>query len=83
VKAGAGPRGIQIEVSDQGPGVPAEELERIFDRFHRSDAARRRGEGGAGLGLAIARSIVELHGGSIWAEPRAPSGLRVVVALPG
>ncbi len=76
------PGGLRIEVSDEGPGVAAQELERIFDRFHRADAARRRGDGGAGLGLAIARSIVALHGGSIWAEPRAPGGLRVVFDLP-
>jgi len=83
VTAGAVADGIRIEVSDHGSGVPAEDIERIFDRFHRTDAARRRGDGGTGLGLAIARSIVDLHGGSIRAEPRAPNGLRVVVHLPG
>jgi signal transduction histidine kinase len=75
--------GIRIAVSDQGPGVPAGEVERIFERFHRTDAARRTGDGGAGLGLAIARSIVDLHGGSIRAESPAAGGLRVVVDLPG
>jgi two-component system sensor histidine kinase VicK len=62
--------------------VPAGDVERIFDRFYRVDAARRSGSGGAGLGLAIARSIVELHGGSIWAEPRRPAGTRIVFDLP-
>ena len=76
------PGGIRIEVSDEGTGVPAGDVERIFDRFYRVDAARRSGSGGAGLGLAIARSIVELHGGSIWAEPRRPSGSRIVFDLP-
>jgi len=76
------PGGIRIEVSDEGTGVPAGDVERIFDRFYRVDAARSPGSGGAGLGLAIARSIVELHGGSIWAEPRRPSGSRIVFDLP-
>jgi signal transduction histidine kinase len=75
--------GVRIEVGDEGAGVPPEDIERIFDRFYRVDAARRSGAGGAGLGLAIARSIVELHGGSIRAEPQLPTGCRVVIDLPG
>jgi len=75
--------GIRIEVSDEGAGVPAEDIERIFDRFYRVDAARGSGGGGAGLGLAIARSIVDLHGGSIRAEARDPTGCRIVLDLPG
>ncbi len=64
---------VRIRVVDSGPGVPAGERDRIFDRFARLDPARASGTGGAGLGLAIARSIVELHGGSICVtEP--PSG---------
>ncbi|HYS32638.1 MAG TPA: ATP-binding protein [Streptosporangiaceae bacterium] len=74
--------GVRLEVSDEGVGVPAQHLEHIFDRFYRADAARSSGSGGAGLGLAIARSIVELHGGSIRAESRLPSGCRIVVDLP-
>ena len=73
--------GVRIEVSDEGVGVPAQDVERIFDRFYRVDAARRSGAGGAGLGLAIARSIVDLHGGTIRAEPR-PVGCRIVFELP-
>ncbi|MGZ5473459.1 MAG: sensor histidine kinase, partial [Thermoanaerobaculia bacterium] len=59
---------IQISVADDGPGVPPEHGERIFDRFYRIDESRSRTTGGAGLGLAIARQLVELHGGRIWYE---------------
>ncbi|HVG23838.1 MAG TPA: ATP-binding protein [Thermoanaerobaculia bacterium] len=69
--------GVEIRVIDDGPGVPDEHAERIFDRFHRVDASRSRSTGGAGLGLAIARQLVELHGGRIWYERPA-----FVVALP-
>jgi signal transduction histidine kinase len=74
--------GFRVEVSDEGAGVPPADIGRIFDRFYRVDAARGSGAGGAGLGLAIARSIVELHGGSIWAAPQSPAGCRVVFELP-
>jgi signal transduction histidine kinase len=77
------PGGVRIEVCDEGPGVAAGDIDRIFDRFYRVDAARGSGAGGAGLGLAIARSIIELHGGSIWAEARLPGGCRFIVDLPG
>ena len=69
--------GVEIRVIDDGPGVPDEHAERIFDRFYRVDASRSRSTGGAGLGLAIARQLVELHGGRIWYERPA-----FVVALP-
>ncbi|MGH2936806.1 MAG: ATP-binding protein, partial [Solirubrobacterales bacterium] len=55
----------------------------VFDRFHRSDAARARASGGAGLGLAIARGIVEAHGGSIQAKESPLGGARVIFELPG
>jgi len=79
----AGPEGpmVRLEVLDDGPGIPAEQRTRVFERFHRVDAARS--GGGAGLGLAIARWIVELHGGRIRAEEHAPHGCRMVVELPG
>jgi signal transduction histidine kinase len=83
VLAASTPGGIRLEVSDEGAGVPAEDIERIFDRFYRVDAARGTGGGGAGLGLAIARSIVELHGGSIRAQARQPTGCHIVLDLPG
>jgi signal transduction histidine kinase len=77
---GAPGGGLRLEVEDRGPGLEREEAERMFDRFARAD--RSRSTGGAGLGLAIARSIVELHGGAIHAEPASPRGCRMVVELP-
>jgi signal transduction histidine kinase len=74
---------VQIAVSDEGPGIPDGEEERIFERFYRADASRSRPEGGSGLGLAIARWIIDMHGGEIRAEQAAPSGCRMVVTLPG
>jgi signal transduction histidine kinase len=75
--------GVVIEVTDRGPGIPPEERIRVFERFHRSDAARTGDDGGAGLGLAIARWIVELHGGAIRADQRpAGPGCRMVIVLP-
>jgi len=86
---GAEPRAEEVVVSvrDEGIGIPAAEIERIFERFYKVDRARVRGKGGTGLGLAIARHIVEGHGGRITAEseegvgstfsftiPRAPAG---------
>ncbi len=71
-----------IEVTDEGPGIPAAEAERVFERFHRVDAARSTGTGGTGLGLAIARWIVDAHGGTIRVGDRDPHGCRIVVELP-
>jgi signal transduction histidine kinase len=71
-----------IEVADEGPGIPPEEAERVFERFHRVDAARAARDGGTGLGLAIARWIVDAHGGTIAVRAREPRGCRVVVELP-
>jgi signal transduction histidine kinase len=61
------PRWVRVEVRDDGPGIPAADRERIFERFARVDEARDRGHGGAGLGLAIARDIAVRHGGSLYA----------------
>ena len=85
IRVTATPRGEALEfaVSDNGPGIPAEELERVFDRFHRVDAARDRGSGGTGLGLAIARAIVLAHGGWIRAESPAGGGATIRFSLPG
>jgi signal transduction histidine kinase len=71
-----------IVVADEGPGIPPDEAERVFERFHRTDAARATRDGGTGLGLAIARWIVDAHGGAIRAERREPRGCRMVVEIP-
>lgn len=73
---------VVLEVIDDGPGIPAEALGRVFERFYRTDESRSTDAGGSGLGLAIARWIVELHGGSIRAEQAEPRGCRMVVELP-
>ncbi|WP_169952129.1 DUF4153 domain-containing protein [Microbispora sp. H11081] len=90
----AGPN-LEISVTDQGPGIPQAERARVFERFSRLDAGRAADAGGAGLGLAIAKEIVELHGGSISVADPLPAvgrpserdrgtapGCRMVVALP-
>ncbi|MFP5304697.1 MAG: ATP-binding protein, partial [Gammaproteobacteria bacterium] len=82
IEAGAQADEAWVAVSDACPGVPAQTLAHLFDRLYRVESARSRGDGGAGLGLAICRSIVEAHGGRISAEPSARGGLRVRIALP-
>jgi two-component system, OmpR family, sensor kinase len=71
----------RVQVADEGPGVPPELRERIFDRFFRADPSRDRQTGGTGLGLAIARELVNAHGGTIRAEP-TPSGSVFIIELP-
>ena len=71
-----------IAIADRGPGVPREHRERIFDRFVRLDPSRTRNGGGAGLGLAIARWAVELHGGRITVDERAGGGAEFRILLP-
>jgi signal transduction histidine kinase len=70
-----------LSVRDDGPGVPANKRERVFDRFYRLDTARARADGGTGLGLAIVREIVTAHGGTVTLHDNEP-GLRVLVTLP-
>jgi signal transduction histidine kinase len=86
VQAVADATQVQVSVSDSGPGVAAADFERIFDRFYRGDTARRRDEtttlAGAGLGLAIARGLVQAHHGRIWAEPSPLGGVSVQIRLP-
>jgi signal transduction histidine kinase len=73
---------VEISVSDNGPGIPADQLERIFERFTRGDAGLTQRVGGTGLGLAISKSLVELHGGSIGAESTPGQGSTFRVRLP-
>jgi signal transduction histidine kinase len=73
---------VDVAVTDTGPGIDAEHLPRLFDRFYRVDTARSREEGGTGIGLAIARSVVEAHGGRIWAESEPGKGSTFTFELP-
>lgn len=71
-----------VTVADTGSGIPAEDRSRIFDRFYRRDASRSRNGGGAGLGLSIARHIVELHGGELEVQSVVGNGSMFIVKLP-
>ena len=73
---------VQVDVHDTGIGIPAGETERVFDRFYQVDASRHRTHEGAGLGLAICRSIVEAHGGRLWAGNNADGGATLHCELP-
>lgn len=73
---------VELVVADDGPGIPDDQLEAVFERFHRTDPSRGSWAGGAGLGLAITRRLVELHGGTIRAEHTPGGGATFVVRLP-
>jgi signal transduction histidine kinase len=72
---------LVVTVADDGPGIPAADRDRVFDRFTRLDDARTRDSGGAGLGLAIVRELVRMHSGTVTLSDARP-GLRVAVSLP-
>lgn len=73
---------VKVGVKDTGPGIPAAQLPRIWERFHRADSSRARQEGGTGLGLAIVRSLVEAHGGKVSAESELGKGSTFSFTLP-
>jgi signal transduction histidine kinase len=73
---------VELSVQDSGPGLRSEDINRIFERFYRTDSARQREDGGSGLGLAIAKSIVQAHGGQLSAESKPGAGLQVIIRLP-
>jgi signal transduction histidine kinase len=76
------PRAIEITIDDDGPGIPADELARVFQPFYRVEGSRSRETGGIGLGLAIALAVVQAHGGELTLANRAEGGLRASVTLP-
>jgi len=73
---------VDVHVTDTGPGIAPEHLPRVFERFYRVDTARSREDGGTGIGLAIARSVVEAHGGRIRAESEVGKGSVFTFELP-
>jgi two-component system, OmpR family, sensor kinase len=74
---------LSFVVEDDGPGIPPAQRERVFDRFHRTDAARDRASGGTGLGLAIVHAIVDAHSGHVRADRSPEGGARIELELPG
>jgi two-component system sensor histidine kinase CpxA len=72
---------VQIIVADQGPGVPAGDLPRLFDPFYRADASRDRATGGVGLGLAIVKTCIQSCGGAVTCRNLEPAGLEVLIRL--
>jgi signal transduction histidine kinase len=73
----------EIRVTDTGIGIDPKELPRIFERFYRADSSRSRATGGSGIGLSIAKAIIEAHGGSIHAASEPGKGSEFVITLPG
>jgi signal transduction histidine kinase len=82
VKARRADAEIEIDVVDDGPGIPEQQLEHIFERFTRGDAGETQRVGGTGLGLAISKSLVELHGGTIEAASALGRGSTFRIRLP-
>jgi two-component system phosphate regulon sensor histidine kinase PhoR len=73
---------LEIFVQDDGPGIPPESLDRVFERFYRVDKARSRDQGGTGLGLSIVKHIVQAHGGEVWAKSELGKGATFFFTLP-
>ena len=73
---------LVIRIQDQGPGIPEAELDRVFEPFYRIEGSRSRDTGGTGLGLTIARSVAQLHGGTLLLHNLQEGGLEAVLTLP-
>jgi signal transduction histidine kinase len=78
----AAPQGVEITIDDEGPGIPEDELARVFQPFYRVEGSRNRETGGIGLGLAIALSVIQAHGGTLTLLNRPEGGLRARITLP-
>jgi two-component system phosphate regulon sensor histidine kinase PhoR len=73
---------VEVSIQDDGPGIPPESLERVFERFYRVDKARSREQGGTGLGLAIVKHLIQCHGGRVWATSEPGHGATFYFTLP-
>jgi two-component system sensor histidine kinase BaeS len=73
---------IELSVSDNGPGIPPEDIPHIFERFWRAEKSRNRATGGSGLGLAIVKQLIEAHHGEVQVESQTGSGTRFTIRLP-
>ncbi len=85
IKIGASyktPKLVTVSVSDSGSGIATEDLPHVFDHFYKADRSRQRGHGGAGIGLAMVKRLVELHGGTVWVESRKGKGSTFFFTLP-
>ena len=81
VSLSALPHAVEIAVEDDGPGIPEDQLGKVFEPFYRVESSRNRDTGGVGLGLAIARTVVEAQGGTLVLSNRQPTGLRALIVL--
>jgi two-component system phosphate regulon sensor histidine kinase PhoR len=79
---GTAPLGVEVEIRDNGPGIPPEDLPHVFERFYRVDKGRSRQNGGTGLGLSIVKHIIQLHGGVVRAESTLGKGSSFYFTLP-
>jgi protein-histidine pros-kinase len=73
---------LVVRVRDDGPGIPEDQLERVFEPFYRLESSRNRDTGGSGLGLSIARDVIQAHGGSLVLRNLPVRGLEAIVTLP-
>jgi len=79
---GNGRTGVLVTVSDEGIGIPPEDLDKVFSDFHQLDGSETRAFGGLGLGLAFVQRIIEAHDGKIWVESKPDEGTKVKIDIP-